>query len=223
MSASAGLYQRLGYRFKDESLLRQALTHRSAAAEHYERLEFLGDAVLSFVVAAALFQKFPLASEGQLSRLRAGLVRGDTLAVVARGLELGEHLVLGGGELKSGGFRRDSILADALEAIFGAVYLDGGVDAAREVILGLFAERLAACSLSAVLKDPKTRLQEYLQSRGRPLPEYHVVAVEGEAHAQTFKVSCSIDGESEPTLGVAPSRRKAEQAAARTALEQLGQ
>ena len=212
---------RIGHRFADERLLQRALTHRSAGGDNNERLEFLGDAVLSLVISEELYRRFPKASEGQLSRLRASLVKGDTLAALARGLALGECIELGSGELKSGGHRRASILADALEAVIGALYLDGGAEAARAWILNLFDERLAACHPESVLKDPKTRLQEWLQAQGRPLPAYHVERVEGEAHAQTFTVQCEVAGLGRPTTGVAGSRRKAEQEAARQALEQL--
>lgn len=211
----------LGYRFNDRQLLEAALTHRSAAGANNERLEFLGDAVLSFVISSRLYGLFPRADEGKLSRLRASLVRRETLAELARRLDLGDHLRLGSGELKSGGQRRDSILADAFEAILGAVYLDSGIEAASDLLLRLFEEDLDDISPDAVLKDPKTRLQEYLQSRRRPLPSYEVVSVEGEAHAQTFRVLCEVTGLNEPVPGVGSSRRKAEQAAAEAALRTL--
>jgi len=215
------LIERIGHRFSDEVLLGRALTHRSVGGDNNERLEFLGDAVLSLVISEELYRRFPKAAEGQLSRLRASLVKGDTLASLARSLSLGELIELGSGELKSGGHRRASILADALEAVIGALYLDGGLPAARGWVLDLFDERLAQCDPDAVLKDPKTRLQEWLQAQGRPLPAYHVERIEGEAHAQTFVVQCEVTGLRQPTRGVAGSRRKAEQEAARQALELL--
>ena len=215
------LCERLGLRFASDSLLEEALTHRSAGGPNNERLEFLGDGVLNFVIAHELFARFPDASEGDLSRLRAALVKKETLAALAAGLELGDFLRLGSGELKSGGFRRASILADALEAVFGAAYLDGGFGAAREVILRVYARELDNLPDSTALKDPKTRLQELLQARKLPLPEYRVVAVTGEAHAQTFTVACSVAGLSAALEGRGQSRRSAEQEAARQALESL--
>lgn len=211
----------LGYRFTDPQLLETALTHRSVGSHNNERLEFLGDAVLSFVISAELFRRFTNANEGSLSRLRASLVKGDTLALIALDLKLGDYLNLGSGELKSGGFRRESILADALEAIFGAVYLDSDIERARQLILELYEDRIAAVQPAANLKDPKTRLQEFLQARRLPLPTYNVIAMEGEAHEQTFTVSCSVEGLAEPTSATAASRRKAEQAAAELALRAL--
>ncbi len=212
----------LGHEFGDSALLEAALTHRSAASLNNERLEFLGDAILSFVISAELYRRFPEADEGSLSRLRAALVRGETLAQLARGLSLGEHLRLGGGELKSGGRRRDSILADALEAVIGAVYLDAEIDAAKVLVLRLFDRSLNGVSPAVVLKDPKTRLQEYLQSRHLALPVYDVVSVEGDPHAQTFVVTCLVPGLKEPVPGTGSSRRKAEQTAAEAALRCLG-
>lgn len=198
------------------------MTHRSVGGANNERLEFLGDSIVNFVVGEALFERFPAAREGQLSRLRAGLVKGQTLAVVAREFELGECLRLGSGEMKSGGHRRDSILADALEAVIGAIYLDAGMDAARGRIRAWFDTRLDAIDLQNTQKDPKTRLQEFLQSRQQALPRYEVTLVEGEAHAQTFSVECHVAmlGD-EPTLGEGTSRRLAEQHAAEVALAKL--
>jgi ribonuclease-3 len=216
------LLRQLDYRFSDPGLLDDALTHRSVGSRNNERLEFLGDAVLSFVIAAELYRRFPDADEGTLSRLRATLVKGETLAKLARELELGEYLHLGSGELKSGGFRRDSILADALEAVMGAVYLDGGIDEASRLVHALYANRLEKATPRANLKDPKTRLQEYLQGRKLDLPEYEVVSLEGEAHAQTFTVICRIADLDIETRGTGGSRRKAEQAAAQVALERIG-
>ncbi len=215
------LSRSFGHTFGDQQLLEEALTHRSAGSANNERLEFLGDAVLSFVISAELYQRFCDANEGTLSRLRAALVKGETLARLAKTIELGEHLRLGPGELKSGGFRRESILADGFEALIGAVYLDAGIEAARARILSLFDKELQGVSPSEVLKDPKTRLQEILQSRHEPLPSYSVVSVEGEAHEQTFVVDCRISGIDAPVKGKGGSRRKAEQAAAKAALEQL--
>lgn len=208
------LVERLGYQFVRAELLEQALTHRSYGSHNNERLEFLGDSILNFSVAHALFERFPAAKEGDLSRLRAALVKGDTLAEIAREFDLGDFLKLGEGELKSGGFRRASILADALEAIIGAIFLDAGFEVARNVLMAWFQVRLAALSLSHDEKDPKTLLQEFLQSRKQPLPQYDVVKVEGESHAQMFTVSCRVQALSSATLGVAPSRRAAEKEAA---------
>lgn len=211
------LYRVLGYEFHQPHLLEAALTHRSATGINNERLEFLGDSILNFVIAAELFETYPHASEGELSRLRATLVKGDSLAKLAQGLGLGEYLRLGSGELKSGGFRRASILADALEAVFGAVYLDSDFETCQRLILGLYKECLAELPAVDELKDPKTRLQEYMQARQQALPVYNIVAVNGEPHAQSFTVECSID--SLRTVAVGTSRRKAEQEAARQALE----
>jgi ribonuclease-3 len=210
----------LNYRFRDPVLAQLALTHRSIGKPNNERLEFLGDALLGAIIAEMLYEVHPKASEGELSRLRAQLVNGQALAVVARELELGDELKLGPGELKSGGFRRDSILADAFEALVAAVYLDAGFEACREVVRGLFGERIAALRRSS--KDAKTRLQEWLQAGGWPLPQYELIASHGEDHAKTFDVSCVI---SEPlpvqaeARGV--SRRAAEQDAAEIVLNQL--
>ncbi|WP_127477194.1 ribonuclease III [Sulfurivermis fontis] len=215
------LCRSLGYTFRDTSLLETALTHRSVGSRNNERLEFLGDAVLSFAISAELYRRFPAVNEGTLSRLRASLVKGDTLARIALDLEIGEYLHLGSGEMKSGGFRRESILADALEAIFGAVYLDSDIERARQVILALYDDRIEAVQPAANLKDPKTRLQEYLQARRLPLPTYNVIAMDGEAHEQTFTVTCAVEGLAEPTVASAASRRKAEQAAADLALRAL--
>ena len=212
--------QQLGYRFNDPALLNQALTHRSATGQSNERLEFLGDAVLSAIISQALFLRYPQASEGDLSRLRASLVKGTALAELARGLNLGDSLRLGGGELKSGGFRRESILADALEALFGAIYLDGGFERCQQVILNLYQARLAALPLGDDLKDPKSRLQEHLQSRQQPLPVYSVLEVSGAEHARQFKIQCQVDDQLR-TVASGSSRRRAEQEAARRALTEL--
>jgi ribonuclease-3 len=214
-----GLASRLGYPFQQPRLLRQALTHRSFGTPHNERLEFLGDAVLNCAIAALLFERFPGLPEGHLSRLRAGLVNQDSLSALAQGLDLGAELKLGEGELKSGGFRRPSILADALEAILGAVYLDGGFDAAAALVRRLFQARLQAIDPKILGKDPKTLLQEHLQGRRLALPRYTVLSVEGEAHDQHFHVECAIPELSIRTLGDGPSRRAAEQSAARAAYD----
>ena len=211
----------LGHQFADADLLKRAITHRSAGSRHNERLEFLGDSILSLVIAETLYQRFPDVSEGDMSRMRATLVREKTLAELAREFDLGEYLILGPGELKSGGFRRESILADTVEAIIGAIYLDAGMDVIRQLLLNWYAQRLEEIRPGAEQKDPKTRLQELLQGRRRPLPSYVVVKVKGEAHNQEFTVQCEIEGVTPSVVGVGSSRRKAEQAAAEKALEQL--
>ena len=220
-SAGDWVESRLGYTFRDPALLDAALTHRSAGRANYERLEFLGDSVLNFVVAVLAFQSFPEASEGDLSRYRSALVSSRTLADMAAGLKLGDQLRLGGGELKSGGFRRDSILADSLEAVFGAVYLDGGLEAAHGVIERLVAARLRNLPDAQELKDPKTRLQEELQSRGLALPRYAVEEVSGEPHDQWFVASCEVAALELRERGEGSSRRKAEQDAAQRVLAGL--
>jgi len=218
------LVRALGYEFQDFTWLELALTHRSVSgSRNNERLEFLGDAILNFVVADFLFQRFPQENEGRLSRLRASLVKQDTLASVARDLKLGDHLRLGPGELKSGGYRRDSILADTVEALLGAIYQDCGdmrVCAAR--IQSWFGSRLDEAGQETVIKDSKSRLQEYLQGRRLPLPAYTVTAVEGEAHNQSFQVRCEVPGLPVPTEGSGLTRRHAEQDAAAQALQLLG-
>ena len=213
--------ERLGYTFRDPALLDAALTHRSAGRANYERLEFLGDSVLNFAVAVLAFQSFPDADEGDLSRYRAALVSATTLADVAADLKIGQQLRLGGGELKSGGFRRGSILADSLEAVFGAIYLDGGLEAARAAIERLFADRLERLPTAEDLKDPKTRLQEALQSRGMPLPKYAVEEVAGEPHEQSFVASCEVPSLGLLERGEGSSRRRAEQQAAQRVLVAL--
>ncbi len=215
------LQRRLGYQFDNPEHLKLALTHRSFGGRNNERLEFLGDAILNMVIAQQLFENFPNAREGQLSRLRARLVRGVTLAEIAREFDLGEFLRLGSGEMKSGGNRRESILADAVESCIGAIYVDKGFEASRERVLEWFAKRLQGLSLEDTQKDPKTRLQELLQSRQQSLPEYEVVQVKGEAHQQTFYVRCHVPMLAQPTEGTGTSRRLAEQAAAQVALEAL--
>ncbi|KAA0011462.1 ribonuclease III [Billgrantia pellis] len=213
--------RRIGHTFRDNALLELAMTHRSYGGQNNERLEFLGDSIVNFVIAEALYERFPQAREGQLSRLRARLVRGQTLAELAREMAFGECLRLGSGEMKSGGHRRDSILADAVEAVLGAIYLDAGMDVARARVLAWYAERLASIDLQDTQKDPKTRLQEFLQSRQSPLPRYEVVTVEGEAHDQTFTVECHVELLDSHTLGTGSSRRHAEQQAAELALARL--
>ncbi|HLT89830.1 MAG TPA: ribonuclease III [Woeseiaceae bacterium] len=212
--ATAWLKEKLDYEFRDVELLRQALTHRSAAGLNNERLEFLGDAVLDVVVSEVLFRARPTASEGVLSRMRSSLVKDSTLATVATALGLGEHLILGPGERRSGGQQRSSILADALEAIFGAVYLDAGFDEARRVVYRAYGERLEELPESAAHRDPKSRLQELLQARQIELPSYHVESVTGKAHRQSFEVSCRIPSLDTMTLGRGRTRRQAEQEAA---------
>lgn len=215
------LQRRIGYRFVDSTLLQRALTHRSVSGNNNERLEFLGDGLINFVVAAALYEAHGRAEEGALSRLRASLVREESLARLARELELSEVLSLGESELKSGGFRRDSILADALEALLGAVYLDGGFEAARQVSLALFAVMLAELPDAESLKDPKTRLQEWLQARSRPLPRYEILSESGPPHRRLFRVRCQLaDGEL-ATEADGSSRRNAEQRAAEMLLQVL--
>lgn len=215
------LCRKLEYRFSNNALLEQALTHRSVGSHNNERLEFLGDSILSFVISSELYRRFTDIDEGRLSRIRASLVKGETLAKLAAELSLGDYLRLGSGELKSGGFRRASILADALESIFGAVYLDSNISTIEKMILRLFDERLQKVDPGMALKDPKTRLQEYLQAQQQPLPVYEVVEVRGKSHNQHFTVSCSVDGLSKPVLAEGSSRRKAEQQAAAEVLRQL--
>jgi len=216
------LSRALGYVFRDPALLETALTHRSAASDNYERLEFLGDAVLEYVISHELFHRYPHCKEGDLSRLRSSLVKGETLAKIAQQLAVGEYLKLGVGELKSGGFRRTSILADAVEAIFGAISLDGGFEAARMVILRLYQPCFDALPELDQLKDPKTRLQEFLQSRKMPLPSYQIVREEGSKHARTYVVQCEISALPQRRIeGKGSSRRKAEQAAAEDAFRIL--
>lgn len=212
---------RLGYTFVDEALFERALTHRSAARSNNERLEFLGDAIIGFVVAEELYRRYPGASEGTLTRLRARVVRGESLAEVARGIALGDGLRLGVGVLKDGGRNLESILADGFEALIGAVYLDAGIGPARGVLLPLIEPLLERAAQLAELKDPKTRLQEALQACGLALPEYAVESVQGAPHARCFTVSCRVEGLADPVHGTGTSRRKAEQTAAARALERL--
>ncbi len=221
MSDLDQLQRELCYSFGNIDLLELALTHRSVSTRNYERLEFLGDSVLGFIVAENLFQRFTDASEGELSRTRSSIVKQPTLAKVARSLSLGDYLGLGGGELKSGGFNRDSILADAVEAILGAVYLDGGLDPARNFIHLHFADQLDEANPEKIVKDPKTRLQEYLQKNGRELPVYNVVGTRGASHDQCFEVQCTLPLDGSAFIGQGGSKRKAEQAAADSALGAL--
>jgi ribonuclease-3 len=208
------LIEKLDYQFKDPKFLKIALTHRSKGGDHNERLEFLGDAVVNFVIAETLYYQYPSATEGELSRWRASLVNRDTLADLAKEFELGSYLLLGPGEIRSGGNERQSILSCTMEAIIGAVYLDGGFEAARQCINKWYATLLQSLSSAASHKDPKTLLQEHLQGRRLPLPIYAVDATSGEAHQQIFTVSCQIEGLLDKTYGKGTSRRRAEQDAA---------
>ena len=213
--------RKLGHVFKQPQLLQQALTHRSFAPQHNERLEFLGDSILGCVIAKHLYNNFSQLNEGELSRLRSSLVREETLATLARQIELGSQLSLGEGELKSGGVDRASILADALEALFGAVWMDSGFAAAEQVILNLYIPYLEKVDVQTLGKDAKTLLQEYLQGRRIPLPTYSIVAMQGEAHEQSFQVECVIPSLKIATRGTGTSRRNAEQQAAQAAYQQL--
>jgi len=208
------LTKRLGYLFQDKALLQRALTHRSVSGKNNERLEFLGDSLLNFIIAEALWTLYPDLKEGELSRLRANLVNGTTLAALAREFNLGECLILGVGELRSGGFQRESILADTLEAIIAAIYLDAGMETCRERLLDWFDTRLKDPRALNKLKDPKTSLQEYLQSHQMSLPVYTILSIQGEAHAQTFHVQCQVPGLEPITQSADTTRRKAEQKAA---------
>ncbi|ULQ46572.1 ribonuclease III [Flagellatimonas centrodinii] len=218
----AGLQTAIGYQFQSPALLEQALTHRSCGGSNNERLEFLGDGLLNAVIGSALYACRPRDDEGALSRLRASLVREATLAGIARGFELGSLLRLGESERKTGGHRRDSILSDALEALLGAIWLDGGFEAAQRCCLDWFAARLQALPDPESLKDPKTRLQEWLQGQGLALPGYQVLAADGPPHRRRFTVRCTLAGDPRHAEAEAGSRREAEQRAARLLLEQLG-
>ncbi|WP_371195789.1 ribonuclease III [Glaciecola sp. SC05] len=215
------LYQALDYQFDDKVLFEQALTHRSAYKDHNERLEFLGDAVLGLCIAEMLYEKFPLQPEGKLTRMRSNLVKGDTLASIARELDLGSLIRLGSGEMKSGGHRRDSILADAVEALLGAIYLEAGLEATKQSIAKLFNSRIEKLDPNLQIKDNKTQLQEYLQSRQLPLPEYEVINISGKDHAQTFEVCCKVESMSLSQSATGKSRRIAEQKAAKSILETI--
>ncbi len=215
------LLDRLGYQFKDQQLLTEALSHRSSGSRNYERLEFLGDSFLNFTIATELYHQRPDEDEGALSRLRASLVRESTLAEIARELALGDFMNMGVGELRSGGFKRDSILSDVVESLIGAVFIEAGYESARALVLRLYGNRVAMLPPSAQLKDPKTRLQEHLQGQGLDRPLYEVVQTSGKAHEMSFTVRCDLQ---EPVLRVtatASSRRKAEQAAAQLLLDKL--
>lgn len=216
------LQKKLGYQFANVDYLQQALTHRSAAAKNNERLEFLGDSILNFTIGKALFEKFPKANEGELSRMRAALVKEHTLAIIARKFDLGEYLKLGAGEMKSGGHRRESILSDCVEAIIAAIFLDRGMETSMERINAWYQDLLVDMQPSEAQKDPKTRLQEFLQARKQPLPEYEVIDIKGEAHNQTFKVSCKVNTLDKIIIGSGTSRRKAEQNVAEQVIEILG-
>jgi ribonuclease III len=221
MPVHRGLEIKLGHRFSESRLLSEALTHRSHSAPHNERLEFLGDGVLNCIVAAELYRRFPQLSEGELSRLRAGLVNKNVLYSIAAELDLGAFVSLGDGELKSGGHRRPSILADALEALFGAVFIDAGYDAACMVINRLFTQHFNQLDPSSIAKDHKTRLQEYLQGRKISVPKYEVLETTGEAHEQTFRVACNIAALKVRAEGAGASRKLAEQEAAAAAYHQI--
>ena len=215
------LQSKIGYQFKDLALLQQALTHRSAATKHNERLEFLGDAILNLSIAEALYHQFPRCNEGELSRMRATLVREPTLAVLARRFELGDYIALGQGELKSDGFRRESILADCVEAIIGAMSLDSNLAVTTQIVRQWYQPLLLEIKPGENQKDAKTRLQEYLQGRRLPLPAYHVTDIKGEAHCQSFTVECNVPNLGGTFIGKGSSRRKAEQAAAEQILIKL--
>lgn len=219
--SQTGLARLLGHDFKNPQLLIQALTHRSHGSPNNERLEFLGDSVLNLAIADQLYQRYPKLPEGDLSRLRASLVKESTLAEIAVALNIGDSLQLGEGELKSAGWRRPSVLADAMEAIIGAAYIDGGFAASQQLVARLYADRLDKLDPKAVGKDAKSLLQEYLQAQKADVPEYTVLATEGEAHCQTFRVECHVRKFQLKTQGEGSSRRAAEQLAAQTAYEQL--
>lgn len=221
MANTARLQRALGYEFTDPQLLTLALTHRSARGHNNERLEFLGDSIVNHIIAEALYHQFPASREGDMSRMRASLVKGDTLAELARELQLGDYLQLGPGERKSGGHRRGSILADALEAVVGAILLDSDVEQCRSCVLAWFAPRLQALTCGTADKDAKTQLQEYLQGRGIGLPQYELLGVQGEDHDQQFRVACRLQKPKQAFEGSGSSRRKAEQAAASAALRRL--
>lgn len=221
ISKYSRLYRALDYTFQNEALIDRALTHRSKSVKNYERLEFLGDSILGFTISAELYKRFPELPEGALTRLRASLVRKETLAELARKVDLGRFLNLGSGESRSGGHDRDSILADALEAVFGAVYQDRGTKQAVEVVLHLYRGLLDDIKPDSITKDPKTLLQEYLQKKSGALPVYRTLEVTGEPHSQRFLVECVVPGLDEPVKGEGGTRRKAEQRAASRAYDLL--
>ena len=213
--------RKLNYIFNDEQLLKRSLTHRSCGTANNERLEFLGDAILNFVIAQNLFTKFPTAKEGELSRLRASLVKGETLSKIALELTLGEYLILGEGELKSGGFRRASILADAFEAVIGAIYLDSDIQTASAWVSAKFTQRLEGIALEDDARDAKSQLQEWLQARRLPLPIYEVASAEGDAHNQVFTVICRVAAINKTTQAIASNRKNAEKEAASLMMKEL--
>jgi ribonuclease III, bacterial len=219
----AALYKNLGYTFNDEKLLISALTHRSVPKNNNERLEFFGDSIVNFIAAEIVYHRFKHAAEGELSRLRTMLVRGETLADLAKQLQIGEHLYLGAGELRSGGFRRESILADAMEAVIAAIYLDGGMEICKQCVIQWFSSLVESMEITSDMKDPKTRLQEYLQSHAIALPVYQVVAIEGLAHEQIFNVECYIPSLDRKSIGKGTNRRRAEQQAAENMLTAIKQ
>lgn len=216
------LQKNIGYFFKNHTLLKLALTHRSASYKHNERLEFLGDSILSYIIANALYKRFPKVNEGDMSRMRATLVRGLTLAEIAKEFDLSRYLLLGPGEIKSGGLYRKSILADTVEAIIGGVFLDSNIQNVETLILNWYSSRLIKISPGNKQKDPKTRLQEYLQGRHLPLPLYVIIQVSGKSHDQKFTINCQVSGIKDPIIYTDSSRRKAEQAAAEQVLIKLG-
>lgn len=223
MSSLNSLYEKLGYTFNQVNYLKTALTHRSYSSSNNERLEFLGDSLLNLIIANALYEQYSKAAEGELSRLRAYLVQEDSLAEIAKQIGIGQFLQLGMGELKTGGTERSSILADALEAIIAAIFLDSNFDTCQKFVLKVFREKLHNLSLKGNTRDPKTTLQEYLQSRKQSLPDYEIIETKGESHQQTFTIRCSVESLQKETIGTSTSRRKAEQEAAKTFLIQLGQ
>ncbi|WP_367672124.1 ribonuclease III [Buchnera aphidicola] len=212
----------IGYFFIKKGILQKALTHRSASNKHNERLEFLGDSILSFVIANALYKSFPDINEGDMSRMRATLVKGNTLAKIAYEFQLGEHLKLGQGELKSGGFKRESILANTVEALIGGIFLDSDILTVEKLILKWYQKRLQKISPGNTQKDSKTLLQEYLQAKHSPLPEYHIIQIYGETHNQLFTIQCEVYALEIKFIGIGTSRRKAEQNSAYQVLIQLG-
>ncbi len=221
MTATGELQKRLAYEFNDITCLTRALTHRSKDGDNNERLEFLGDSILGFLVAEWLYQRFPAAAEGKLSRMRSMIVRKETLAAIARSLRIQDVLIMGEGELKSGGFNRDSILADTVEALIGAVYLDSGINESRRVVMAQFEAALNELRPDSVYIDPKSRLQEYLQQHSLPVPVYEIVGTEGQPHRQIFEVACTIKGYDKPFVATGSSRRDAEQSAAEQAYARL--
>jgi ribonuclease-3 len=221
VSNARQLQERLNYSFSDEQLLTLALSHRSCGSNNNERLEFLGDSILGLTITDILYRDFPKAREGELSRMRSHIVRAESLAEVAKSLELGSNLLLGPGEMKSGGHRRDSILGDTVEALIGAVYLDAGLDRARSCIELWFKDLLGAALEVQPIKDPKTSLQEWLQQRGKPVPEYKLINTGGEAHSRLFTVSCKIAAVEKEMSATASSRRKAEQMVAEQLIIEL--